>query len=110
MPAISTPATVLVTGANGYLAIWVVKTLLDKGYNVRGTARSAEKGEHFKKVFAEYGSKFELVVVPNVNKPGAYDEVVKGVDAIQSVAAPIPHKVEHPDGLPRWLRLVCGWR
>ena len=31
---------VLVTGANGYIAIWLVAMLLEKGYSVRGTVRS----------------------------------------------------------------------
>lgn len=33
-------ATVLVTGATGYLGSNVVKSLLDRGYSVRGTVRS----------------------------------------------------------------------
>lgn len=32
--------TVLVTGASGYIATELVKQLLEKGYNVRGTVRS----------------------------------------------------------------------
>jgi hypothetical protein len=35
------PAKVLVTGANGYLAIWVI---LEAGCAVRGTVRCATKG------------------------------------------------------------------
>lgn len=39
---ISSPADtiVLVTGASGYLGSHVVKSLLARGYNVRGTVRS----------------------------------------------------------------------
>ena len=33
---------VLVTGASGYIATWVVKRLLEAGYRVRGTVRSLE--------------------------------------------------------------------
>ena len=33
MPAV-TKGKVLVTGANGYIALWVVKALLDQGYAV----------------------------------------------------------------------------
>lgn len=35
MPAIKAPATVLVTGANGFIGAWVCKALLDAGYTVR---------------------------------------------------------------------------
>lgn len=105
MPAVSAPATVLVTGANGYLAVWLVKVLLEKGFNVRGTARTAQKGEYLKSLFAEYGDSFEFVIVEDVNKAGAWDEAVKGVDAIQSVAAPIPKTIGHPDG--KCMALAC---
>ena len=61
-------AKVLVTGANGYIAIWVVKTLLDQGYSVRGTVRSLEKGKHLMSLFKDYGDKFEPVVVEDITK------------------------------------------
>jgi cinnamoyl-CoA reductase len=32
--------TVCVTGAGGFVASWIVKTLLDHGYTVRGTVRN----------------------------------------------------------------------
>ena len=56
------------SGANGYVAIWVVQNLLSKGYSVRGTVRSAEKGEHLKKLFANFGDKHEVVVVNDITK------------------------------------------
>nr|WAU48306.1 cinnamoyl-CoA reductase [Colchicum autumnale] len=34
--------TVCVTGAGGFIASWIVKLLLDKGYTVRGTARNPD--------------------------------------------------------------------
>jgi nucleoside-diphosphate-sugar epimerase len=61
-------AKVLVTGANGYIAIWVVKTLLEQGYAVRGTVRSSEKGNHLTSMFKKYGDKFELAVVEDITK------------------------------------------
>lgn len=39
MPAVAAPAKVLVTGASGFLATHVVKTLLDEGYSVVGTGQ-----------------------------------------------------------------------
>jgi nucleoside-diphosphate-sugar epimerase len=32
--------TVCVTGASGFIASWLVKFLLDRGYTVRGTVRN----------------------------------------------------------------------
>ena len=65
MPAI-TEGTILVTGANGFVAIFVVRKLLQSGYSVRGTVRSLAKGEHLKKLFVDYGDKFEAVVVSDI--------------------------------------------
>lgn len=59
---------VLVSGANGYIAVWVVRTLLEKGYSVRGTVRSEDKGTYLKRIFADYGDKFELAIVPDIVK------------------------------------------
>ena len=67
MPAITT-GKVLVTGANGFIAVWLVKDLLEKGFSVRGTVRSESKGEHLKKLFSQYGDKLELVVVDDITK------------------------------------------
>ena len=67
MPAI-TKGKVLVTGANGYIAMWVVKSLLDKGFSVRGTVRSESKVAYLKDTFSSFGDKFEVVVVPDITK------------------------------------------
>ena len=45
MPTVSS-GKVLVTGANGYVAFWVVEKLLAAGYEVRGTVRSESKAKH----------------------------------------------------------------
>ena len=73
MPAVSAPAKALVTGANGYIAAWVVRTLLDEGYSVLGTVRSAGKGEHLKKIFASHGDRFSVVVVEDITRVRSSD-------------------------------------
>lgn len=68
MPTV-TSGKVLVTGANGYIAMWVVDTLLKQGYAVRATVRSADKGKHLKQRYAsEYGKKLEVVVIEDITK------------------------------------------
>ncbi|KAL9244730.1 hypothetical protein vseg_018469 [Gypsophila vaccaria] len=44
--------TVCVTGAGGFIASWIVKLLLEKGYIVRGTVRNPDdpKNEHLKEL------------------------------------------------------------
>jgi len=79
---------VLVTGANGYIASHVTDVLLEEGYNVRGTVRT-EKPWLNKLFDDKYGKgRFETVLVPILDAPGAYDEAVKG-------AAGIAHVVRH---------------
>ena len=75
MPAVQS-GKVLVTGANGYIAVWLVKNLLDEGYSVRGTVRSAAKGEYLKKIFNEHGDKLELVVVDDFTKVSTYQNTI----------------------------------
>jgi uncharacterized protein YbjT (DUF2867 family) len=70
MPTLApaTGAKVLVTGANGYIAIHVVDQLLKAGYAVRGTVRSEKKTLHLKQVFAAYGDKLELIIVDDITR------------------------------------------
>ena len=100
MPAVQAPAKVLVTGANGYIAVWLVKDLLDHGYTVRGTVRTEQKTQHLRRIFSkEVGEgRLELVIVQNITSPGAFDEAVKGVDAIEHTASPFNLDADDPDG------------
>ncbi|KAJ7142305.1 NAD-P-binding protein [Mycena epipterygia] len=95
MPAISS-GKVLVTGANGYIAVWVVRTLLEHGFSVRGAVRSADKTTHLRELFASYGDKLEFIVVPDITQEGAFDEAVKGVDAIEHTASPYHFHADDP--------------
>ncbi|KIM62532.1 hypothetical protein SCLCIDRAFT_25022 [Scleroderma citrinum Foug A] len=99
MPAIHPPSKVLVSGANGFVATWVIRNLLEHGYSVRGTVRSARKGEHLKKYFAGYGDKLEIVIVEDITKEGAFDKAVKCVDAIVHMASPISDHFNHSDDI-----------
>ncbi len=67
MPAI-TSGKVLVTGANGYIAVWVVKAFLDQGFSVRGTVRSESKATHLRSLFKPFGDKFEVVIIEDITK------------------------------------------
>ncbi|KAJ6512297.1 hypothetical protein DFH09DRAFT_877724, partial [Mycena vulgaris] len=105
MPAISS-GKVLVSGANGFIAAWVVRSLLEEGFSVRGAVRSEAKCAHLRKTFHSYGDKFELVVRlspltidPVVFKDGAFDEAVQGVDAIEHTASPFHLNADEPEEL-----------
>jgi nucleoside-diphosphate-sugar epimerase len=64
----SASTKVLVSGANGYIAMWVVRTLLEQGYTVRGAVRSEEKGKRLREYFHPYGDMVEWVVVEDIMK------------------------------------------
>ncbi|KAH6903138.1 D-lactaldehyde dehydrogenase [Coprinopsis sp. MPI-PUGE-AT-0042] len=96
MPTIPPGAKVLVTGANGYIAMWIVRRLLERGYFVRATVRSTEKGAHMVRYFKSYGAKLEISVVPDFTQEGAFDEAVKGMDAIEHTASPIHWNASTP--------------
>ncbi|KDQ18875.1 hypothetical protein BOTBODRAFT_28363 [Botryobasidium botryosum FD-172 SS1] len=96
MPAIQSPAKVLVTGASGYVASWIVKVLLERGYSVRGTVRSASKGESLKNTFKDHGENFSYVLVEDMTIDGAYNDAVKGVDAIAHTASPVVLNARDP--------------
>lgn len=77
MPAVPSPSSdasvrVLVSGANGFIALHVVSILLEQGFTVRGTVRSAEKGRLLAERFqGTYGERFEWIVVDDIAKVSA---------------------------------------
>jgi nucleoside-diphosphate-sugar epimerase len=73
MPAITSNDKVLVTGANGYIALWIVQTLLDRGNSVRASVRSESKGRVLKDMFKSHGSRLEIVVVADMTKVRAVE-------------------------------------
>lgn len=78
---------ILVTGSSGFIASNVVVEALNAGYKIRGTARSEAKAEKTRKVFNS--PNYDVVVVPEMEPEGAYDEAVKGVDAIIHMSSPL---------------------
>lgn len=66
MPSLKAGEKVLVTGASGYIATWIVKYLLDNGFHVKGTVRSEEKGKYLQDLLKEYGDRFEYIVVEDM--------------------------------------------
>ncbi|TFK88764.1 NAD(P)-binding protein [Polyporus arcularius HHB13444] len=96
MPAI-TSGKVLVTGANGYVAAWVLKDLLENGFAVRGTVRSESKAAHLRAYFKAFGDKLDFVVVDDITKDGAFDEAAAEVDAVMHIASPVTATAADPE-------------
>jgi nucleoside-diphosphate-sugar epimerase len=72
MPSFGKGSKVLVSGANGYIAMWVVRTLLERGFTVRGTVRTEDKGKFMITYFESlgYGDELEVVIVDDLLKVG----------------------------------------
>ncbi|KAF5374478.1 hypothetical protein D9615_009061 [Tricholomella constricta] len=78
----------MVTGVNGFVGSNVALQLLKAGYKVRGTVRG-KKIDNFKNNISDSFPSLEVVKVDDVSTSDLID-VLKGVDAIVHVAAPLP--------------------
>ncbi|KAI1124308.1 hypothetical protein F5Y10DRAFT_280273 [Nemania abortiva] len=85
---IPSDSIILVTGANGLIASWVVDKFLEAGYRVRGTVRSLSRCSWMEPFFTErHGpGRLELVEVSDFGAPGVWDAPVKGVAGVAAVA------------------------
>ncbi|KAG0603573.1 hypothetical protein M758_10G103700 [Ceratodon purpureus] len=87
--------TVCVTGANGFIASWLVKLLLERGYTVKGTIRNAEKSKHLLNLPG--ASERLQLIEADLLKPGAFDSAVQGCDGVFHTASPFFYNVTDPD-------------
>ena len=102
--------TVLVTGATGYIARHVVTQLLDMGYTVRGTARSASSLDGLRSDLAphlEDSSSIDrlTLVAVDLTQDAGWSEAIAGCTYVHHVASPIPSAPPRdPDELiiPAW--------
>ena len=83
MSSVQPGGVILVTGANGYIASVAIQVFLQRGYRVRGTVRSIASNAW---MMGYFGPKFELVEIPDLNSPGAFESALKGVDGVAHIA------------------------
>ena len=90
MTIIDKSLPVLVTGANGYVASWLVKYLLEDGFTVRATVRdktNAKKVNHLNKLAKEHPGHLELFNADLFNN-GDFDEAMAGCELVFHTASP----------------------
>ncbi|XP_076911508.1 cinnamoyl-CoA reductase 1-like [Bidens hawaiensis] len=90
---------VCVTGAGGYIASWMVKFLLEKGYIVRGTVRNPDdpKNNHLREL--EGANERLTLHKTNLLDFGSLREAINGCDGVFHTACPItndPEKMMEP--------------
>ncbi|KAL5229307.1 hypothetical protein ABZP36_017572 [Zizania latifolia] len=86
-----------VTGASGYIASWIVKLLLDRGYTVRATVRNAADPKKTQHLRALDGAKDRLhLFEANLLEEGSFDAAVHGCDCVFHTASPFYNNVKDP--------------
>jgi nucleoside-diphosphate-sugar epimerase len=84
------PAPVMVTGASGYVASWIVKTLLDAGATVHATVRDPARAEsvaHLTAAAAASPGKLVLFKA-DLLVPGSFDAAAAGCEVVLHTASP----------------------
>lgn len=82
--------TVLVTGATGYIASWVIKNLLEQGHPVHATVRDLNKKAsfaHLEKMAQELNAHLKLFKA-NLLEDGSFDDAMQGCEVVIHMASP----------------------
>ncbi|KAK1425317.1 hypothetical protein QVD17_20668 [Tagetes erecta] len=88
---------VCVTGASGFIASWLVKLLLDRGYTVHATVRSLDDPKKTKHLLALDGAKERLTLFEaDLSVEGSFDAAVNGCVCVFHTASPVLLSVDDP--------------
>ncbi|EMS49381.1 Dihydroflavonol-4-reductase [Triticum urartu] len=92
-----TGKVVCVTGGSGYIASWLVKFLLQRGYTVRATVRDTADPKKTLHLQALDGAKDRLhLFKASLLEEGSFDATVAGCDCVFHTASPFYHNVKDP--------------
>jgi dihydroflavonol-4-reductase len=90
MTVIDPGAPVLVTGGGGYVASWIVRYLLEDGYNVRATVRNPAKPrglDHLHALSAAHPGKLTLYAADLLDE-GSFTSAMDGCELVVHTASP----------------------
>ncbi|KAI5341951.1 hypothetical protein L3X38_009826 [Prunus dulcis] len=88
---------VSVTGASGYIASWVVKLLLQRGYTVKASVRDPNDKKKTEHLLALDGAKERLQLFKaDLLEEGSFNSVVEGSEGVFHTASPFYHDVSDP--------------
>lgn len=88
---------VCVTGASGYIASWIVKLLLLRGYTVKASVRNPndpKKTEHLRALDGA-GERLQLFKA-NLLEEGSFDAAIEGCEGVFHTASPFFHDTTDP--------------
>ncbi|KAL0459188.1 UNVERIFIED_CONTAM: Cinnamoyl-CoA reductase 1 [Sesamum latifolium] len=89
--------TVCVTGASGYIASWIVKLLLQRGYTVKACVRDLNDPKKTQHLLALDGAKERLQLIKaNLLDEGSFDAAVDGCDGVFHTASPFHDPGDNP--------------
>ncbi|KMT14531.1 hypothetical protein BVRB_4g073010 [Beta vulgaris subsp. vulgaris] len=88
---------VCVTGASGYIASWLVKLLLQRGYIVKATVRDLNDPKKVEHLRCLDGATERLHLLhANLLEEGSFDAAVEGCAGVFHTASPFYHDVKDP--------------
>lgn len=88
---------VCVTGASGYIASWLVKLLLSRGYTVKASVRDPNDPKKTRHLLALDGASERLQLFKaNLLEEGSFDSIVDGCDGVFHTASPFYNDVKDP--------------
>ncbi|XP_057998924.1 phenylacetaldehyde reductase-like [Hevea brasiliensis] len=81
---------VCVTGGSGYIASWLIKFLLQRGYTVKATVRDPNDPKKTAHLLALEGAKERLrLLKADLLEEGSFDAAVYGCEAVFHTASPV---------------------
>lgn len=98
MNALHKMSPVLVTGATGYVAGWVVKRLLDEGFTVHAAVRdpsNTDKLKYLNELAEQAPGEIEYFKT-DLMEPGSYAEAMRGCGVVFHTASPFTIRIEDP--------------
>ncbi|GAB4835240.1 hypothetical protein Ancab_000149 [Ancistrocladus abbreviatus] len=98
MGGVGEKKVVCVTGASGYIASWLVKLLLWKGYTVKATVLDPNDPKKTEHLLALDGAKERLhLFKADLLEEGAFDSVVEGCEGVFHTASPFHVNAKDPE-------------
>ncbi|XP_048334322.1 cinnamoyl-CoA reductase CAD2 isoform X2 [Ziziphus jujuba] len=88
---------VCVTGASGYIASWLVKLLLERGFRVKASVRDPDDPRKTEHLLSLEGAKERLHLLrADLLEEGAFDALVEGCEGVFHTASPTTLSANDP--------------